>query len=109
MQRGHHVGKALWKSVEAVEARGASEVVIHLKESSGVFLSALTSLFIYPKEIIDATGDGPLKQFIGTGPPSSPNSSLRRSASRSTFKSSTLRRSCSAATSRSSSMCSQPA
>ena len=64
------VGKALWKSVEAVEAKGRYEVVIHLKEPSGVLLNgfAFASAAIYPKEVIDATGDGQLKQFIGTGP-----------------------------------------
>ena len=64
------LGKALWKSVEAVEAKGPYEVVIHLKEPSGVLLNgfAFASAAIYPKEVIDATGDGQLKQFIGTGP-----------------------------------------
>src|SRR5712691_986631 len=67
------IGKALWKSVEAVDAKGPYEVVLHLKEPSGVLLSglavgALGAAFIYPKEVIDATGDGQLKAFIGTGP-----------------------------------------
>ena len=64
------VGKALWKSVEAVDAKGPYEVVIHLKEPSGVLLSwlAQTEAAIYPKEVIDATGDESLKTFIGTGP-----------------------------------------
>jgi peptide/nickel transport system substrate-binding protein len=66
------VGKALWKSVEAVAAKGPYEVVVHLKEPSGVLLSSLAvarnGAAIYPKEVIDATGDGQLKQFIGTGP-----------------------------------------
>jgi peptide/nickel transport system substrate-binding protein len=68
--RMHTVGKALWKSVEAVAAKGPYEVVIHLKETSGVLLSGLAhvSANILPKEVIDATGDGQLKQFIGTGP-----------------------------------------
>src|SRR5712692_7299786 len=64
------VGKALWKSVEAVNAKGLYEVAIHLKGPSGVLLSGLAyrTAVIYPKEVIDATGDGPLNQFIGTGP-----------------------------------------
>ena len=66
------VGKALWKSVEAVDAKGPYEVVIHLKEPSGVLLSGLAvgqnGAAIYPKEVIEATGDGQLKAFIGTGP-----------------------------------------
>jgi peptide/nickel transport system substrate-binding protein len=70
--RMHTVGKALWRSVEAVDAKGPYEVVIHLKEPSGVLLSALAVVqggaFIYPKEVIDAAGDGQLRAFIGTGP-----------------------------------------
>ena len=66
------LGKALWKSVEAVDPKGPYEVVIHLKEPSGALLSALAVAYngaaIYPKEVIEATGDGQLKQFIGTGP-----------------------------------------
>lgn len=64
------VGKALSKSVAAVEVKGPYEVIIHLKEPSGVVVPALawSTAVIYPKEVIDATGDGQLKQFIGTGP-----------------------------------------
>jgi peptide/nickel transport system substrate-binding protein len=66
------LGKALWKSVDVVAAKGHYEVVIHLKEPSGALLSALAvstnGAAIYPKEVIDATGDGQLKAFIGTGP-----------------------------------------
>jgi len=63
-------GKALWKSVEAVETQGPHEIVFRLKEPSGALLSGLAfpTAVIYPKEIIDAGGDGQLKQFIGTGP-----------------------------------------
>ena len=66
--RIHTLGKTLWKSVEALDAKGPYEVVVHLKEPSGVLLSGLTTAYIYPKEVIDATGDGQLKAFIGTGP-----------------------------------------
>jgi peptide/nickel transport system substrate-binding protein len=66
------VGKALWKSVEGVDVKGSYEVVIHLKEPSGVLLNGLAvarnGAFISPKEVIDAAGDRELKQFIGTGP-----------------------------------------
>jgi peptide/nickel transport system substrate-binding protein len=62
------LGTALWKSAEAMEAKGPYEVVIHLKEPSGVLLNGFAYAAIYPKELIDATGDGQLKQFIGTGP-----------------------------------------
>src|SRR5712691_8828558 len=54
------VGRTLWKSVEAVAAKGPYEIVIHLKEPSGVLLSGLalaaSGAAIYPKELIDATG-----------------------------------------------------
>src|SRR5712691_7756797 len=65
-------GKALWKSVEAVEAKGPYEIVIHLKEPSGSLILGLgrpnNGAAIYPKEVIDAAGDGQIKEFIGTGP-----------------------------------------
>jgi peptide/nickel transport system substrate-binding protein len=65
-------GKALWTSVEAVDARGPYEVIIHLKEPSGSLLYGLArpnnGAAIYPKEVIDAAGDGQIKDVIGTGP-----------------------------------------
>jgi peptide/nickel transport system substrate-binding protein len=65
-------GKALWKTVEAVEARDPHTVVIHLKEPSGSLLFGLgrpnSGAAIYPKEVVDAAGDGQVKEFIGTGP-----------------------------------------
>jgi len=65
-------GKGLWKSVEAVEAKDAHTVVIHLKEPSGSLLFALgrpnNGAAIYPKEVIAAAGEGQIKEFIGTGP-----------------------------------------
>jgi peptide/nickel transport system substrate-binding protein len=65
-------GKALWKTVEAVEAKDPYTVVIHLKEPSGSLLYGLGSpnnaAAIYPKEVIAAAGDGQIKEFIGTGP-----------------------------------------
>ena len=65
-------GKAVWKFVEAVEAKGPYEVVVHLKETSGSLLYGLgrpnSGAAIYPKEVIDAAGDGQVKDFIGTGP-----------------------------------------
>jgi peptide/nickel transport system substrate-binding protein len=65
-------GKAVFKTVEAVEAKGPYEVVIHLKEPSAVLLDGLArpnnAAAIYPKEVIDAAGDGQVKEFIGTGP-----------------------------------------
>jgi len=65
-------GKAVWKVVEAVEARDPHTVVLHLKEPSGSLLYGLghpnNGAAIYPKDVIDAAGDGQVKQFIGTGP-----------------------------------------
>ncbi|MBM3221730.1 MAG: ABC transporter substrate-binding protein [Candidatus Rokubacteria bacterium] len=65
-------GKAVFKAVEAVEAKGPYEVVIHLKEPSAALLDGLArpnnAAAIYPKEVIDAAGEQQVKEFIGTGP-----------------------------------------
>jgi peptide/nickel transport system substrate-binding protein len=65
-------GRSLWKLVREVDAKGSHEVVIHLKEPYADLVSSLAGgqgrAAIYPKEVIDAAGTGPLKQFIGTGP-----------------------------------------
>src|SRR5205823_4116168 len=65
-------GKAVWKTVAAVEARDASTVEIRLKEPSGTLLTNLAQVdnaaVIYPKEVIDASAGGQLKEYIGTGP-----------------------------------------
>jgi peptide/nickel transport system substrate-binding protein len=65
-------GKATFKVVEAVEAKGPHALEIRLKEPSGSLLTVLAGVdnaaFIYPKEIIDAAADKPLKDFVGTGP-----------------------------------------
>src|SRR5499427_706773 len=65
-------GKAIWANVEAVEAKDPSTVVIHLKEPSGSLLFGLgrpnAGAAIYPKSVVDAAGDGQIKEFIGTGP-----------------------------------------
>jgi peptide/nickel transport system substrate-binding protein len=65
-------GKALWKGVEAVEAKDPYTVVIHLKEPSGSLLFGLGSpnngAAIYPKDVMAAAGEGQIKEFIGTGP-----------------------------------------
>jgi peptide/nickel transport system substrate-binding protein len=69
---GAALGSLLWKSVDTVDAKGSHEVVIHLKEPSADLIPWLAlangGAAIYPKEVIDAAGTGPLKQFIGTGP-----------------------------------------
>ena len=65
-------GKAIFKTVEAVEARGPQALEIRLKEPSGSLLTVLAQVdnaaVVYPKEVIDAAGEGPLKDFVGTGP-----------------------------------------
>ena len=65
-------GKAIWKNVEAIEAKDPYTVVIYLKEPSGSILFALGSpnngAAIYPKEVLAVAGDGPVKEYIGTGP-----------------------------------------
>ncbi|HEV2055276.1 MAG TPA: ABC transporter substrate-binding protein [Methylomirabilota bacterium] len=65
-------GKAIWKNVEAVEAKDPYTVVIYLREPSGSLLFALGSpnngAAIYPKDILAAAGDLPVKEYIGTGP-----------------------------------------
>ncbi|HEU5324023.1 MAG TPA: ABC transporter substrate-binding protein, partial [Methylomirabilota bacterium] len=66
------VARTFWKNVEALEAPDRFTVVFHLKEPSGVLLYHLARLgsgpAIYPKEVVDASGDGPLKDYVGTGP-----------------------------------------
>jgi peptide/nickel transport system substrate-binding protein len=65
-------GKPLWKNVEAIEAKDPFTVVLHLKEPSGSLLFGLgrpnAGAAIHPKEVIDAAGDGQIKDYIGTGP-----------------------------------------
>ena len=65
-------GKPLWKNVEAVEAKDPHTVVIHLKEPSASLLYGLGRAnaggAIHPKDVIDAAGDGQIKEYVGTGP-----------------------------------------
>jgi peptide/nickel transport system substrate-binding protein len=62
----------VFKNVEGVEAKDPYTVNVYLKEPSGALLMGLaranSGAVIYPKEIIDAAGEGQIKQFIGTGP-----------------------------------------
>jgi peptide/nickel transport system substrate-binding protein len=68
--RLHTTGKTMFKTIEAVEAKDPHTLVIHLKEPSGSLLYALASpyLAIHPKSVMDAAGDQPVKELIGTGP-----------------------------------------
>jgi len=65
-------GKAVFKTVEAIEAKGPSVVEIRLKEPSGSLPTVLAQVdnaaVIYPKEVVDAAAEGQVKEFIGTGP-----------------------------------------
>src|SRR2546426_973442 len=65
-------GKSTFRNVDAVESKGPNAVEIRLKEPSGSLLTVLAHVdnaaMIYPKEVIDASGDGQLKEFVGTGP-----------------------------------------
>ena len=48
--RMNTLGETLWKSVAAVDAKDSDEIVVHLKDPSGVLPSGLINSFIYPKE-----------------------------------------------------------
>src|SRR6185295_18232887 len=65
-------GRQFWKNVEGIEAKDPATVVLYLKDTSGALLMGLArpnnGAVIYPKEIVDAAGDNPVKEFIGTGP-----------------------------------------
>lgn len=65
-------GKSVFKNVEAVETKGPLDVEMRLKEPSSALLTILahvdSAAFVYPKEIVEATGEGQLKEFVGTGP-----------------------------------------
>ena len=66
------LGKTTWRNIEAIEAKDPSTVVIHLKQASSAILFGLAeynnAAAIYPKEVVDAAGDGQVKESIGTGP-----------------------------------------
>jgi len=65
-------GASVYKKVESTSATDRYTVVMKLKESFAPLLSFIGlpngAAAIMPKEINDATGAGPLKQYIGTGP-----------------------------------------
>jgi peptide/nickel transport system substrate-binding protein len=64
------LGKPLWKNVESIEARDAHTVVLALKQPSAslIFGLAEPAAAIYPKDVVDAAGEGQLKEYTGTGP-----------------------------------------
>ena len=65
-------GKQFWKNVEGVDAKDPHTVAMYLKDTSGALLMGLArpnnGAVIYPKEVVEAAGDGPVKEYIGTGP-----------------------------------------
>ena len=65
-------GKAVWKTVEGIEAKGPHTVVMYLKEPSAVLLMGLArpnnGAVIYPREAVTAAGDQAVKDLVGTGP-----------------------------------------
>jgi peptide/nickel transport system substrate-binding protein len=66
------IGRPIWKNVESAEAKDPYTVVLHLREPSGSLIFALgrpnAGAAIYPREVADAAGDAPIKEYIGTGP-----------------------------------------
>ena len=66
------VGKLLFKTVQSIRAKDRYTVELRLTGPSGLALPGLGNFSqfpaIYPKEVVEAAGDGPIKEFIGTGP-----------------------------------------
>jgi peptide/nickel transport system substrate-binding protein len=65
-------GKQFWKNVEGLEAKDPLTVALYLREPSGAVLMGLArpnnGAVVYPKEIVEAAGDNPVKEYVGTGP-----------------------------------------
>ena len=65
-------GSSVYKNVESVATSDRYTVVMKLKEPFAPLLAFLAlpngAAAIMPKEIVEATGSGALKQYIGTGP-----------------------------------------
>ena len=64
-------GAPVFRALETLSATGADTVTIKMKSPFAPLLSFLAlqgSAVIMPKEIAEAAGTSPLKQFIGTGP-----------------------------------------
>ncbi len=65
-------GPSVYKHVDSVLAGDKHTVVMKLKEPFAPLLAFLAlpngAAAIMPQEIVEATGTGPLKQYIGTGP-----------------------------------------
>lgn len=66
------LAKSAFKNLESIAAVDSKTVLIKLKQPSSTSILALAfqdqGPYVMPKEIIDAAGDGEVKEFIGTGP-----------------------------------------
>ena len=66
------VGKLIWSSILDVTPAGPYAVTLSLREPSHSLLSVLArpvnAAAIYPREVVEASGDRPIREFIGTGP-----------------------------------------
>jgi peptide/nickel transport system substrate-binding protein len=65
-------GKQFWRNVEGIEAKDPLTVALYLKEPSAALFMGLArpnnGPVVYPKEIVEAAGDNPVKEYVGTGP-----------------------------------------
>lgn len=65
-------GRALFGVVRSLAADDPQTVVLRLKEPYGLVLVDLAlplqGAAIYPREVVDEAGSGPIRRFIGTGP-----------------------------------------
>jgi peptide/nickel transport system substrate-binding protein len=65
-------GRALFANVESLTARDAHTVVFRLRDPYALLSTDLAwwtqFAAIYPREVVEEAGTGPLRRFIGTGP-----------------------------------------
>jgi len=65
-------GRELFRDVETVTARGSHTVQMRLREANGLVPLALAipsqGAAIYPREVMDDAGGGPIRRYVGTGP-----------------------------------------
>ena len=84
------LGKQLWANVESVEARTRTRSSCQAAVRLAALRLAEPHGAIYPKEVIEAAGEGPLKEYTGTGPTGSsstrPTGTSSWPASRSTSR-----------------------
>ncbi|MDQ7829443.1 MAG: ABC transporter substrate-binding protein [Armatimonadota bacterium] len=66
------VGRLVFNSVQEVQAPDPSTVVVRFTEPYSLLVEALgwphQAAVIYPREVIEEAGTGPIRRFIGTGP-----------------------------------------